>query len=413
MKTAAVIAEYNPFHNGHFYHLTETRRLTGADYLLVVMSGDFVQRGAPALCNKYLRTKMALLNGADAVLELPALYALSSAEFFAQGSICLLNALGVIDFLSFGSESGTLSPLLSLAGQLLSESHAYREALNASLKRGLSFPSSRANALAASAPAQKENAPDSPNDILGVEYCKALLSSSSTIKPVTIQRKGAGYHNSLLSSCAEDFSSASAIRNAICLEGSIPKEQLPETVSALLCESNILTDYMQADDFSSLLHYRLLLGQKTGFSEYLDCSPSLSDKISKLLPTYRNFTDFCFALKSKDLTYTRCSRVLTHILLNLKQPESYLLPLEERRLFLPYGRLLGFRREAAPLLSAIKKHSSIPLITKLADARKALSPDALKLLQQDIFCSDVYEAAFSAKTKKAPLNEYRQSPIIL
>lgn len=417
MKIAAVIAEYNPFHNGHHYHLAKTRQLTGADYILVIMSGDFVQRGAPALCNKYLRTKMALLNGADAVLELPSLYALSSAEFFAQGAVSLLNQLGAVDFLSFGSESGELSSLLSLSRSLLSESAPFKETLSAALKSGLSFPAARADALT-SAPSlasaeNLQNIPDSPNDILGMEYCKALLASGSAIKPFTLQRKGAGYHNDLLTSHTEEFSSASAIRKAILSEGILPKEQLPEASLKLLSENHVLSAPMDADDFSSLLHYRLLSEREQGFSRYLDCSPNLSDKICKHLSNYRSFTDFCMLLKSKDITYTRCSRMLMHILLNITWQESYRTPFAQRNLLLPYGRLLGFRKDAAPLLSALKKHSSIPLISKLADAEKQLAPEAFALLKQDIFCSDIYEAVHFAKTKELPLNEYRQSPVIL
>lgn len=405
MKIAAIIAEYNPLHNGHCYHLAETKRLTGADYVLVIMSGSFVQRGAPALCNKYIRTKTALLNGADAVLELPSLYALSSAEFFAQGAVTLLNQLGVIDFLSFGSESGELSSLVSLSQDLLTESAHFKEALSAALKSGRSFPAARADAL--------KDIPNSPNDILAVEYCKALLASKSAIKPFTIKRKGAGYHSDSLTSHTEEFSSASAIRRAVLTKGLLPKEQLPKSAEALLLENHVLSAPMDTDDFSSLLHYRLLSEKEQGFSQYLDCSQSLSDKICKFLPEYRGFTDFCMSLKSKDITYTRCQRTLMHILLNITWQESYRAPFSQRKLLLPYGRLLGFRRDAAPLLSAVKKHSSIPLISKPADAEKLLAPKELSLLKQDIFCSDIYEAVHFAKTKETPLNEYRQSPIIL
>ena len=416
MKTAAIIAEYNPFHNGHAYQIAQTKEVAGADYVLVLMSGDFVQRGTPALCNKYLRTQMALLGGADVVLELPSLYAVSSAEFFAGGGVTLLNNLGVIQTLSFGSESGAIDELRALAGLLVQEPAKYRNLLSSFLKNGEAFPVARAKALTESLPDSFPVSHDnvkkllsSPNNILGLEYCKALSASSSAITPVTIKRLGSGYHDTTI---AEGFSSASAIRTALFSETASVKGQIPpESYELLFKEQNPV--FLCSNDFSLLLHYKLLSEKETGFADYLDCNQDISDKICKLLPDYRDYDSFCDCLKSRDLTYTRISRILLHILLNIKTPESYQIPIQDRRLRTPYARLLGFKKEAAPLLNAIKKESSIPLISKLADAKKLLSDEDYSMLQQDIYTSNLYEAVYASKRNTKPLNEYKQSPIIL
>ncbi|MGN1180502.1 MAG: nucleotidyltransferase family protein [Suilimivivens sp.] len=411
MKTAAIIAEYNPFHEGHKYQIEETRHLTGADFILVLMSGDFVQRGAPAIFNKYHRTQMALLCGADAVIELPSLYAISSAEFFAEGGVTLLNHLGIADYLSFGSECGDINLIQSCAGLLVADFPEYNHALSSFIKQGYSFPAARNKAVLQTAchsefmrPVNDHSFSEeeinalfaSPNNILAIEYCKSLLASNSPITPITIKRQGAGYHETALQKESAVFNSASAIRAAI-------------------EKGNTDADYLTANDFSALLHYRLLSERDRGFAGYLDCSSDLSDKIVKNLPDYTDFTGFCTLLKSKDITYTRVSRVLTHILLGITAPDSFRKPLFLRELPVPYARLLGFRKDSAGLLSSIKKNSSVPLISKLADASSLLGNDsiALQMLRQDILASDIYESVFSHKYKKGLLNEYKQSPIIV
>ena len=487
MKTAAIIAEYNPFHAGHRYQIEQTRKETGADYILVLMSGDFVQRGEPAIYNKYVRTRMALLGGADAVLELPALYAASSAEFFAEGAVTLLHSLGMVDFLSFGSESGQLQDILSPARLLYQEESAILAETNALLKKGLSYPEARSRALIRLFPGQTPSDPaffSSPNNILGLEYCKTLQKLKSTITPFTLKRKGSGYHDSALPQNSSFYPSASALRSAIIsgsslsgqsfsvraasdstpdsgsVSGRIPggssasdkisgdvsvSDRIPGSVLNL----DTYAEFLTADDFSSQLFYKLLCEKDQGFSGYLDCSQALSDRICKFLPSYTCYTDFCTLLKSREFTYTRVSRTLLHILLNLKTPEFYAPAFSSRFLKVPYARLLGFRKESAPLLSLIKKHSQIPLVSKLADARALLSDDALQMLNLDIFAATLYESALFLKyasagskwgsaaeplpestasdlpksaasesfcsscTNKGLLNEYQQSPVIL
>lgn len=441
MKVAAVIAEYNPFHTGHQYHLQKTRELTGADYILVIMSGDFVQRGAPALFNKYIRTHMALLGGADVVIELPTLYATSSAEYFAQGAVTLAQHLGVVDILSFGSESGSLEAFTRTASELLSLERESAPLLRTMLKDGISYPSAKEKLFLEYASSHKgvKNLFTLPNNILGVEYCKALFSLKSSIIPFTLARQGTGFHDTDFQDSSAAFLSAAGIRRFV-KETSFPPSDmdhadnplqkisgyLPAESYPLFCNAIQTGSFLMEDDLSEMLHYKLLQEKEHGFSMYLDCTSDLSDKIIKYLPEYTDYTSFCSLLKSRDLTYVRISRMLLHILLDIKTPAFYKDSYRERNYFLPYGRLLGFRKSASPLLSALKKNALIPLVTKLADAKTSFAGDALNFFKKELFCASIYEAVSASKAnakilskasaqiqKKTALNEFRQSPIMI
>lgn len=423
MQTAAIIAEYNPLHKGHEYHLTQTRQQTGADYLIVVMSGDFVQRGAPAVFDKYLRTRMALACGADVVLELPAVYATASAEFFASGAVSLLNELHVVDTLSFGSECGNAPAIRQLASELcvLEKQEHFQQELLHQKKLGFSYPVAMQKAVHACT----ENSTlcdiePLPNNILGLEYCKALIRSESQITPVTILRSGEGYHSRNASSCEEglSFASASALRQILAgygndlgkaLNDARLRSQLPAGVYELLQEAHGYRFVLSENDFSTLLYYRLLTGKETGFSGYDGCNADLSAKICRYLPQYRDLTGFCELLKSKDLTYTQISRSLMRILLGIRKEENHTFAGQQPA---PYARLLGFRKSASPLLNRIKQESSIPLISKMADAATYLTPNELKYLELDVTAAQLYEAVSSSLNNTPIKNEYQQSPIV-
>ena len=215
MKTAGIIAEYNPFHTGHEYQINYIKEKLRTDYVVIAMSGDFVQRGTPALFSKYVRAEMALRSGADLVLELPVSISSASAELFARGGVQLLDGLGVTDILCFGSECGDTDALMELAKILADEPEDFQTALRRNLKNGMTFPKARSMALSAVFPESEkyQQLLSSPNNILGIEYCKAILRENSSISPVSIKREGNDYHENTLSE--NHFPSASAIRNAI------------------------------------------------------------------------------------------------------------------------------------------------------------------------------------------------------
>ena len=395
MKTVGLITEYNPFHNGHAYHIEKAKMLTGADRVIVVMSGDFVQRGAPAVMPKHLRTESALLSGASLIIELPVCFATGSAEYFAQGSISLLNQLGCIDSICFGSECGDLHLLKEIAQILADEPIEYQTALKQALKEGASFPAARQEALNIYSDKYSEILA-SPNNILGIEYLKALAKIRSKMEPFTIKRIGAGYHDMDIDG---QFSSATAIRSDIyqladvnSSSESLPlthiQTQVPSSCHELM-KKNYQTRYpVKADDFSLLLKAKLLSETAGSLSHYLDMSPELANRILRLRNDYLSFEQFCDLLKTKELTRSRISRSLIHVLLGITN--DWLTAMKAPA---PYAWILGFRKDHADLLGILKQTSDIPLIT--SPARAVLADTARQMLELDIYASDLYESVIT------------------
>lgn len=409
MKVNGIISEYNPFHNGHLHHINASKEVTGADYTVVVMSGNFTQRGEPALIDKFVRARMALENGADLVLELPLSHAASSAEYFARGGVSILNQLHVVNNLCFGSECGDLSLLRRIADILCEEPDAFSANLKSGQQAGLSYPSARNRAILAACPelSRYGGALSSPNNVLGVEYLKALTHFGSQMNPVTVRRLGSDYHDRRF---GESFCSALAIRQAV-FSGSDQNQlslQMPKSAYELLTRELSQTPAMELEDFSDMLLYKLVMEQDAGYQQYLDVSPDLSDRIHSRLKEYRSYGAFCSLIKTKNITYTRVSRCLLHILLDMKKEDSTC-PCRDQ---VPYARVLGFRKDAQPLLTTIKKESSIPLITKLADAKETLSPPAYECLSADLRRGAVYESVASRKAGR-PARDERSIPIVI
>ena len=413
MKVVGIIAEYNPFHNGHKYQIEQIRKKTNADYVIVAMSGNFLQRGVPALCDKHSRTKMALECGADLVFELPTIWATASAEYFANGGVALLANTGVVTHLAFGAETDDLDSLLQVSSILRDEPDVYRAVLGNSIRSGNAFPIARKNALVTSLPNfstdKLDELLDSPNNILALEYLKALPQD---ITPVLIPRKGAGYHDTDIEN---PLPSASAIREAIAapaderdlekLAMAMPKESY--NVLLPLLDSNLL---LENDDFSEMLGYCLLSLQHRGYADFADCTNDFSNKILKHLKSYVTADAFAQKLKSKDMTYTRVSRNLLHILLGIKQADY---SIGKAIGYMPYLRVLGFREEAKPLLTKIKKTASIPIITKVADAATKLDYGTYKMFEKDLFASSLYYQILARKSNQTPLNEFTNQIVIL
>lgn len=395
MKTVGLITEYNPFHNGHAYHIEKAKMLTGADRVIVIMSGDFVQRGAPAVMPKHLRAESALLSGASLIIELPVCFATGSAEYFAQGSISLLNQLGCIDSICFGSECGDLHLLKEIAQILADEPIEYQTALKQALKEGASFPAARQEALNIYSDKYSEILA-SPNNILGIEYLKALAKIHSKMEPFTIKRIGAGYHDMDIDG---QFSSATAIRSDIyqladvnSSSESLPlthiQTQVPSSCHELM-KKNYQTRYpVKADDFSLLLKAKLLSETAGSLSHYLDMNPELANRILRLRNDYLSFEQFCDLLKTKELTRSRISRSFIHVLLGITN--DWLTAMKAPA---PYARILGFRKDHADLLGILKRTSDIPLIT--SPARAVLADTAYQMLELDIYASDLYESVIT------------------
>ena len=438
MKIAGLIAEYNPFHNGHLYHIQETKRITGADAVIVVMSGDYVQRGVPAIMPKRLRAEMALKCGADAVFELPVCYATGSAELFATGAVSLLDSLGIVDCLCFGSECSDLRSMEMIADILLKEPPEYRDLLRENLRQGCSYPAARQNAVTGYSLSVRDKTASSvpsstladimkePNNILGIEYLKALKKLGSSIRPYTIRRQGSHYHEENLSS--DSFSSASAIRSLLAHSGSALRteraggtfddppfssilsdleDQVPFSCLELLKDYHRVTYPIYQNDFSILLKYKLLNKHAGSLIRYMDVSEELAHRICAQLDNFFNYKQFCDLLKTREITQTRINRALLHIMLGTKK-EALSEYIDGGYHY--YARLLGFRKDRAKVLSRIAKESPLPLLAKLSDSIE-LPAAGQRMLRNDILASNLYMSVVTDKYKTAFQNEYRQGLI--
>lgn len=413
MKVVGIVTEYNPFHKGHKYQIDKIRQETGADFIIVAMSGNFLQRGVPALCDKFIRTEMALRCGADLVLEIPTLWATASAEYFAHGGVELLANTGVVTHIAFGAETDDLESLVEVSSILKKEPDIYRNVLSNSIRSGNSFPVARKQALITSLPdfepEKLSEILDNPNNILALEYLKAIPDH---ITPILIKREGAGYHDTELNT---ELPSASAIRKAIFgndNENDIDSlaNSMPEESFVLLKNSYKCNQLLEVDDFSASLGYCLLSQASYGFGNFADCNQDFSNKIKNNLKDYVTFEAFIDALKTKDMTYTRVSRNLLHILLGIKQVDYTI----GRAIgFAPYLRILGFKNASSTLLSSMKREASVPIISKIADASTLLDYETNKFFEKDIFASNLYYQHVARKSGTKTKNEYTRQIIVI
>ncbi len=397
MKIAAVLAEFNPYHHGHNYFLNETRRMTGADFVIVLLGGEFTQRGEPAFWNCRTRAKAALLSGADLILRYPVRYATASAEAYAEYAIRILNELPPVDLMVFGSESGELSELRECADILYREDQEYRTALKDGLAKGLSYPHARSAALP-----QFADLLNHPNNILAVEYLRALQKTRSRIEPVTIKRTGD--HRSDDPGAA--FPSASAIRKALAdpsnIRETILSEMLPETVfDVFQRDASVLPPDL--DDFSDLLYEKLLSRDRESLVSYCDMNDGLAGTILRALPSYRSYTQFRSEITKKNDTQAHVSRALLHILLDLKKEETSEDPGS-------YAHVIGIRRDAEDLLKEICKTSRIPILTRIRESLELTGP-AARRFQEDLLSATLYEY-ISSKKNDRDLIDPKTEPLI-
>ena len=441
MNVIGIIAEYNPFHNGHAYQIAHVKKNLHADYIVVAASGDYVQRGEPALLDKYTRARMALSSGADLVLELPVLWSTASAALFADAGISLLEKTGCVNGICFGAESGDLALLRRIADVLADEPAALKASLKRNLKSGNTFPKAREAALLsyfADAADQDGALPvstetlSSPNNILALEYLKSLRRRASSITPYLLKREGAAYHEtSIRSGASEVPASASAIRHTLFAGGAGASEDSADGIlhHAMPQEAlSILQDYradfplLCADDFSGILGYLLLSSSATQLARTADSSPEFANRMQNQLPYYTSFSSFASRLKSKEMTLTRINRILLHSILGITSSDYACGNALDK---IPYLRILGFRESAAPLLAALKASAAVPLITRPSQAPKLLSTDAMQVFERDVFAGNLYlqmrnqkggtplHAARMQEHDVPPASEYQRQIVIL
>ncbi|MBR3281650.1 MAG: nucleotidyltransferase [Clostridia bacterium] len=393
MKICGIVAEYNPFHNGHKYQIEEIKKKTNCDAIVAIMSGNFMQRGVPASFDKWTRAKMAIDNGVDLVIELPTLYATASAEYFALGAVSLLNSLNSIDYISFGVKNDNLELLNKIADVLANEPEDYKKEFQKELKNGVSFPVARSKCLQN----HFKNEYDSnlieeimidSNNILAIEYLKALKNLQSSISPILVKRNGPDY-NSL--DIVDSFCSSTAIREALNnhdlnkIQNVVPLS----TLKTIEHEIDIGKVPMNLNNFEKEILYVLRRMDAYSISTLADVNEGLENVIKKSLQECFDLESLINEIKSKRYTRTRIERILVHALLGIR--DNYL---KKNKSTPKYARILGFSKQGKKVLSEISKNSSIPIVTSVSSFIKKATDEELEMLNIDIEASNIYTLGY-------------------
>jgi predicted nucleotidyltransferase len=415
MKVLGIIAEYNPFHNGHLYHLEQSRKLTSSDYTVCVMSSNFIQRGEPAVVNKWARTQMALSCGIDLVLELPVVYSMSSAEFFAYGAVKILDSLGLVDNICFGTESGCLEQLDSIANILQKEPNTYRELLKENLSRGISFPAAREQALTGYFSQAGGFEGDigcimgSSNSILAIEYLKALKRLGSQIKPCTIARTSNAYNSKHLTG---SISSATSIRKHIQSEYEnmeTLKEVIPEaSYSILKKEFEAGRGPVYPSSFEGLVLSAIRKISKEELSALPYISEGLENRIKEAADNSGSFEELVENSSTRRYTITRIQRILFSILTGMTASEfdSFNACGGPQ-----YIRVLGFSQRGRRLLSRMKETAALPVIVKTADYKNSCNPLLRRMLEIEASATDMYVLGYQNPVFRKSGQEFTQNII--
>ena len=407
-KVLGIVAEYNPFHNGHVYHLQRAKELSGADYTVCVMSGNFVQRGNTSIVNKWKKTDMALKNGIDLVIELPTIYSVASAEGFSMGAMKILNSLEIVDSISFGCETDDSAALNNISGVLNEEPKQYKDALIKELKKGLSFPKARENALMLYLDDNKRysNILNEPNNILAIEYLKALKRIKSTIQPVPIKREKVYYNDNNI---VDEFASATAIRDLLKNKNysEIRKVVPDETYKTLMKEVDLENIVLGINRFEKQIIYNLRRMSTSQIANLPDVSEGLENSLKNAANFTNNLRDFMEIIKTKRYTATRIQRILVCALLGITKKDMIL-----GKKYSPYVRVLGFNQKGRELISQMSKNN--PKLEVITSVKKYQESNALRqskrLLDIDIFSTDVY--AMCCKNDSIANLDYTQNMII-
>ena len=414
MKAVGLVTEYNPFHNGHLYHLNKAMELTGADISVAVMSGDFVQRGEPAVLDKYTRASMALNSGVNLVVELPVNYAVSSAESFAAGALKVLDYIKA-DSIAFGSESGDIERLSKLAHVLCDNEDTLYKEISKYTANGISYAAARQKVVEKLTDKDTAAMLTSSNNILAVEYLKAVIKNNYAIKPYTVQRQGDSYNDTDIRS---EYASATALREN--LKADNISEYIP-VKAGLILSSN--TNYIYPDDITEALFTRLLdilfasSYDKNVFIEnvmqYPDVNKEIAGRLYKsamdmITRTVQqrsesedngafSFGSLCEHIKTKEVPLSRIKRALVRITLGLDKKHM------EKYANEPYIRVLGFDKKGQEYLSYIRKTVEVPLITKTADYKE--------MLLDDIHAANIYNMIVAGKYGVKELGDFVRGPV--
>lgn len=404
MHVTGVIVEYNPMHNGHLYHVEQSRLQTGADAVVAVMSGHFLQRGEPAIVNKWARTKMALQQGVDLVLELPIAYSTQSATLFAYGSVAVLDALGAVDSLCFGSESGDIKSLQTLSSIIVDEPPLLQSFIQEELKKGSSYPRATGDALVRYAkqdPHLDDRIVGQPNNTLGLEYLAALRRLNSSIVPATITRIAAGYNQEEITH--PKIASATAIRKATLESGVETAEPLLPELSYQLLRTEFASGRgpMRWENFRQALFTILHRATADELARYVGVDEGLEARLMAAAKRVETVQELLVATKTKRFTWTKIQRALTAILLGFTREEQAALHVERRP---DYVRVLGFNERGRDVLRRATRSATVPILTKIP---RQQSP----MLQLDLRATRVYSQGYERVQPGAALWDFT-TPVI-
>lgn len=412
-RVLGIIAEYNPFHNGHMYHLQKAKEQSGAQYCICVMSGNFVQRGNTSIVNKWKKAEMALLNGVDLVIELPTIYSVASAEGFSLGAIKLLNNLKIVDAISFGTETSDFAALNNISSIVNEEPMKYKSILNSELKKGLSFPKARENALMLYLNDNKryDNILNTPNNILAIEYLKALKKIKSTIQPIPVKREKVYYNDNVI---VDEFASATAIRKLLKNEefSEIRKVVPKSTYQILKKETELGNVVLDLSRYEKEIIYNLRRMTVNEIAELPDVNEGLEHSLKNAANYSNDITNLINIVKTKRYTVTRIQRILICALLGITKRDVGMAKKAE-----PYIRVLGFNEKGKELISRINKQNPkatvITSVKKFQDKNNNNKNSKIykRLLDIDIFSTNVYTMA--CKSESLANLDYTKNMVIL
>lgn len=396
-RVVGVIAEYNPFHNGHYYHLQKAKEEAGAEYCVAVISGNFTQRGETSIVNKWMKAYMAICGGADLVIELPTVYSISSAENFASGAIKILDSLKIVDSFAFGAETDDLATLNNIANVLYEEPRPYVSILNHELKKGVSYPTARENALMMYLNDIKRyaNILNSPNNILAIEYLKALKNQKSRLEPIMIKRRKVYYNDDRI---VDDFASSTAIRKLLRRrEYEDLRKVIPRSTYQILAKE--ISDghlILGLEKYEKEIIYTLRRMSVEQIADLPDVSEGLEHAIKNAANNCNDINELIETIKSKRYTQTRIQRILLYAILGINKRM-----MENSRKITPYARVLGFTQSGKALLSEIAKaNPKIEMITSVNKyIEQSNNKQLLEMLKTDIFATDVYTLGYDCDSK--------------
>lgn len=383
MKATGIVVEYNPFHNGHKYHLQKTKELNPNNIIIAVMSGDFVQRGEPSIIDRWTKTKMALANGVDLVIELPVFYSSQSAEIFAKGAVGILEELKC-ESMVFGSESGKIDELKRIS--TLQESEEFKIKLKERLKSGDSYPTAHSSTMKEILGESELNS----NDILGLEYIKAIRYWKSSIIPMTLKREKVGYHDTNI---VGDFASATKIREHLKKNEEISSIVTQESFNTLKEYSNFT--YME--NFYPFIRYELIKNSNN-LSDIQDMEIGFENRLLENAIKSINYDEFFKSISNRRYTTGRVQRVLTHTLLALTTNIT-----EEVKKSIPYVRVLGFNFKGREYLSYLKKFDNSKIITSYKKMNENFSPEVCSLIEFNERSSQIYRLINNYNDYKSPI----------